>query len=125
MNEKIISILLSIAMIGGGTIMSNDSNEDSNTSSDVTTHLESTNNNYIPEQGFVPDEITAVKIAEAVLLPIYGETIYDNQPFKAKYIDTEECWVVYGTLKENSLGGVPEIKIEKNNGTIIYVTHSK
>ena len=28
---------------------------------------------YVPKNGFVPDEKTAIKIAEAVLFPIYGE----------------------------------------------------
>lgn len=34
--------------------------------------------------GFVPDELTAKKIAEAIWLPIYGPSVLDERPYKAK-----------------------------------------
>ena len=38
-----------------------------------------------PAGGYVPDALTAVKIAEAVLVPVYGEQkIASERPFKAK-----------------------------------------
>jgi hypothetical protein len=47
----------------------------------------------MPNQGFVPDAITAQKIAEAVLAPVYGkEAIASEQPFRV-------------TLKNNTLDG--------------------
>lgn len=40
---------------------------------------------YKPENGYVPDQVTAVKIAEAVLIPIYSEkTTADEKPLKAE-----------------------------------------
>ncbi len=36
------------------------------------------------EDGYVPDERTAVEVAKAVLLPIYGKSILEQQPYKAK-----------------------------------------
>jgi hypothetical protein len=37
---------------------------------------------YAPKDGFVPDAKTAVKIAEAVLIPVYGENkIESERPF--------------------------------------------
>lgn len=52
---------------------------------------------YRPKSGYVPDKETAVKIAEAVLIPVYGEKkIVDERPFHA---DREgDVWTVYGTL---------------------------
>jgi hypothetical protein len=39
---------------------------------------------YQPKNGFVPDAETAVKIAEAVLIPVYGEKhIMSERPFKS------------------------------------------
>ena len=80
---------------------------------------------YIPNNGVVPDEETAIKIAEAVWLPIYGEHIYSNQPFMAIYNETERCWYVKGSLPETTVGGVPEIIISKSDGKILYINHGK
>ena len=77
---------------------------------------------YIPKEGFVPNEETAIKIAEAVWLPIYGKTIYKERPFKTKLIDN--IWYVSGTL-HSPLGGVAEVEIDKTNGKILRVTHGK
>lgn len=82
-------------------------------------------NTYVPNEGFVPNEETAIKIAEAVWLPIYGESINNKKPFIAEYNEAEEFWEVYGTLPENMIGGVPEIKIRKNDGKILHVTHGR
>jgi hypothetical protein len=39
---------------------------------------------YVPKEGFVPNEKTAIRIAEAVLGPIYGEVqIAKERPFAA------------------------------------------
>jgi len=43
------------------------------------------NGGFKPNQGYVPDEETAVKIAEAVWYNIYGDVIYDSLPFWASY----------------------------------------
>ena len=80
---------------------------------------------YVPNDGFVPNEETAIKVAEAIWTPIYGENINDKKPFVAEYNEKEGCWEVRGTLPENTLGGVPEIKINKSDGKILYVHHGK
>ena len=80
---------------------------------------------YKKNEGFIPDEKTAIKIAEAVWLPIYGDSINEKKPFIATYDEEEDCWEVYGTLPENMRGGVPEIKINKSDGKIFYVNHDK
>jgi hypothetical protein len=90
---------------------------------------------FVPEQGFVPREATAKKIAEAVWLPIYGEEIYEYKPFEAKLTSTKKVWIVKGTLEssipsrngEKSIvvGGVPYAKIRKKDAKIIEVYHTE
>lgn len=82
---------------------------------------------------YVPDEKTAIAIAEAVWLPIFGERIYESKPFVAK-LHEGTFWVVKGTLNVPKAGadtivivkgGVPYIQIRKSDGRIQSVGHSK
>ena len=72
---------------------------------------------------YVPDGETAIKIAEAIWLPIYGKKIYDNRPFIAKLRDSS-VWVVEGTLN-SAKGGVPYMEIQKSDCKILKVFHGK
>ena len=77
---------------------------------------------YQPKNGFVPNEKTAIRIAEAVLIAVYGEKqIKSEEPFSAKLLNG--VWTVQGTIADGVEGGVAIIKISKANGTIISVTH--
>lgn len=78
----------------------------------------------MPEAGFVPDAATAIRIAEAVWLPIYGETVLTEKPFEARLIG-KGVWVVQGSLPKGMKGGVPYIEISKRDGRILEVTHGK
>jgi hypothetical protein len=78
---------------------------------------------FKPQAGFVPNEATAIRIAEAVWLPIYGVGIYDNKPFGAKL--NGDSWVVEGTLPEYMHGGAPYAEISRIDGRIIRVSHGK
>ncbi|SEO31600.1 NTF2 fold immunity protein [Mucilaginibacter gossypiicola] len=71
----------------------------------------------------VPDEKTAIKIAEAVWLPIYGESIYQERPFTATL--NNGVWYVYGCKPDSALGGVAEIKIRKSDCKILWFQHLK
>jgi len=79
--------------------------------------------NYIPKEGYVLDEKTAIKIAEAVWLPIYGKRIYEKKPFIARLYG--EIWMVHGSLPLQTLGGVPIAEISKKTGEILRVSHDK
>ena len=79
---------------------------------------------YTPEAGFVPDANTAIMIAEAVWLPIYGKAVLTKKPFEARLIDGG-VWVVEGSLPKGMEGGVPYIEISKLDGRILEVTHGK
>ena len=86
---------------------------------------ESEKHSFIPKDGFVPDEITAIRIAEAVWIPIYGEEqINSEKPFKA--ILKNGIWTIEGSLREGfTKGGVAVAEITKTDGRIIRVSHAK
>jgi|SRR5579862_2942988 len=78
----------------------------------------------IPPNGFVPDEKTAIRVAEALLIPIFGEKRIDSErPFSAEL--NGDIWVVKGYLPYGVKGGVAEIQISKKTCQVISVTHGK
>ena len=80
------------------------------------------NTSLLPDA--VPDEETALRIAEAVLVLVYGEDVL-SQPFNVTFDASKNVWVVTGTLPEGWDGGVPEIVIRKRDSMIMAVSHSK
>ena len=78
---------------------------------------------YVPSNGFVPNKLTAIRIAVAVWLPIHGNNIYKEKPFVAEIND--DIWTVTGSLPKGSVGGVSEIRIQKKDGKILSVIHGK
>lgn len=85
---------------------------------------EAQKHNYKPEEGYVPDEETAIKIAVAVWIPIYGkEQIEGEKPYQAVLKDG--VWYVTGFLPEGWLGGVAEAEIAKDDGRILRISHGK
>lgn len=91
-----------------------------------------------PKEGYVPDAKTAIKVAVAIWEPIYGaQQINEQAPYSANLQDG--VWTVKGSLpgpkeyidedgnKMGSVtaGGVAVIKIDKQTGCIIMVSHGK
>jgi hypothetical protein len=72
---------------------------------------------------YVPNEETAVRVAEAILYPIYGENVYQQRPFIA--ILENEIWVIEGSLPEGMKGGVAYIEIRKKDCKVLKVSHGK
>ena len=73
----------------------------------------------------MPDESTAVRIAEAVLAPIFGvEEVAKWRPYHAQ-LDKTGSWTVYDTLPRGSRGGTPMLKIKKRDGKVLDVWHSQ
>ncbi|XUM24215.1 NTF2 fold immunity protein [Bradyrhizobium oligotrophicum S58] len=73
---------------------------------------------FFPPREFVADANTAIAIARAVLIPIYGaEAIQRKEPLTARrHGDT---WVVEGTLcggAQNCVGGVAELHLSAQDG---------
>ncbi len=80
---------------------------------------------FVPAKGFVPDAVTAHRIAEAVWIPIYGErVIAKEKPFRATLHG--EVWTVTGKdLPAGRSGGVAEADISMRDGRILRVIHGK
>lgn len=77
-----------------------------------------------PAAGFVPDSSTAVRIAEAVLAPVYGGVAVERQrPFTASLKD--EVWTVEGTNPTQAIGGTAFLRISKFDGRILHMHHSR
>ncbi len=80
-----------------------------------------------PKDGFVPNAETAVKIAEAVLVPVYGKNqIESERPFTATR--QGDVWAVAGTLNCGAppcVGGTAVVKISKVSGRILFMAHYK
>jgi hypothetical protein len=77
-----------------------------------------------PKDGFVPNEQTAVAIAEAVLIPIYGEdNVRSERPFKAALANG--VWTVGGTLPPSFVGGTAVVRLAKSDGRVLFVMHLK
>lgn len=77
------------------------------------------------QKDIVPDEKTAIKIAEAVWSPRFGKDIYKSKPFKAT-LENDSIWHVKGTLpKRFTFGGVPHAFISKKDGRIVACFHGK
>jgi hypothetical protein len=77
-----------------------------------------------PKAGFVPDAETAIRVAEAILIPIYGkESVESGRPFVA--LLNGNVWTVTGTLPKGTLGGVATVEIAKDSACILRVAHGK
>jgi hypothetical protein len=86
-----------------------------------------------PKEGYVPGSDSAVEIAEAVLIPVYGkERIESEGPFTAKLKDG--VWTVSGTLhcpdgKRGTttacVGGVAVVELSRRDARILSMIHYK
>ncbi len=86
---------------------------------------ESGEKTFIPDEGYVPDEKTAIRIAVAVWEPIYGEThIADEKPYHATL--KNGVWTVEGSLPHGQTnGGTAIAKLAKSDGRILLIIHEK
>jgi hypothetical protein len=79
---------------------------------------------YLPKDGYVPNEETAIKIAVAVWEPIYGKKeIANEKPYKVNL--QNGVWYVKGSVKSGWKGGVAEIEICKQTAQVIRLNHGK
>jgi hypothetical protein len=87
-----------------------------------------------PANGYVPNATTAVKIAEAVLIPVFGEKqIASERPFHARL--EGDVWAVDRTLYCSNrkvetttnlcFGGAAAVKLSKSDARILFMTHYK
>ncbi|CAN5299282.1 hypothetical protein BH09BAC6_BH09BAC6_18020 [soil metagenome] len=81
------------------------------------------NHNIEKHDDYVPDEATAIKVAVAILEPIFGGTVDYQRPYNAKLYGN--VWYVYGSLHPGELGGVVNIEIRKYDCKIVRVSSGK
>lgn len=88
-------------------------------------HLIKSTRSIEPKNGLVPDRTTAIAIAYAVALPVYGEKEMDNEkPFRAEL--DHGVWTILGTLHCTScVGGTLVMQIDKASGKILFMTHTQ
>ncbi len=84
--------------------------------------------NPLYKKDVVPNAWIAAKIAEAVLLPIYGDIIIAQKPFKCELLQ-DSIWYVQGDghtiMTEKSLfyiDFVGQVYIQKKDGKILRIT---
>jgi hypothetical protein len=86
--------------------------------------IATTSKSYRPNSGYAPDSATAIAIARAVLISVYGKkTIVDEEPLRAEL--KGNVWTVIGTLKANYNAGTAILQLRKDTATILFVTHTE
>lgn len=90
----------------------------------ATSNLRANEGGYQPPDGFIPDSTTAVAVAEAILIGVYGKTQIERQRPMIASLEGK-AWVVAGTLRRGELGGVATIRLDKETGTVLRVMHGK
>lgn len=79
---------------------------------------------YVPTNGYICSAEVAIKVAEAILIPIYGaQSIKRQRPLNAELC--EGLWRVTGTMPRGIKGGVVCIEIEKESGCVVNLSHGK
>lgn len=84
----------------------------------------------------MPDAATALKVAEPILVKTYGSAKMDyERPFSAELVGN--VWFITGTLccpnesgrrtceRGQCLGGVARLKIRREDGKLLSVSHGK
>jgi hypothetical protein len=71
----------------------------------------------------VPNEKTAASIAEAILIPIYGDKqIQSEKPFRVTLQDN--IWLIEGALPDPpEPRGNFVLRLSKVNGKVLFITH--
>lgn len=79
---------------------------------------------FSPQAALVPDAKTAIAVAVAIWVPIYGkEKIESEQPYNAEL--HQDNWTVTGTFPPHLLGGVAKAVIAKSDARVLLVEHGK
>ena len=79
---------------------------------------------FKPEKGYVPDAKTAIAIAVAAWIPIYGKKHIDGEkPYNAELKDG--IWRVTGTLEKPKLGAWRRRRYRRKTARILKIVHGK
>ena|SRR5438874_13821500 len=75
-----------------------------------------------PKDGYVPDAVTAISIAVAVLTSLNGAAMVDREKPYTAQLDGD-TWIVSGRPAPE-MGGVAVVQISKKDGSIKCVYHT-
>jgi hypothetical protein len=74
--------------------------------------------------GVVADKETAIRIAEAILSPVYGEeAIREQRPYQVTVKDGK--WTVDGTASPGHVGGRFHIAILQSDGRVLEIGYGR
>jgi len=74
--------------------------------------------------GVVADKQTAIRIAEAILSPVYGEkAIREQRPYQVTVKDGK--WTVDGTASPGHVGGRFHIVILQSDGRVLEIGYGR
>ena len=77
----------------------------------------------LPPVGVLPEEETAVRVAEVILSRHYGTAEFEK--FKPYHATLEAgVWTVSGHLQEGHRGGTPMLRIRKDDARVLEIWHS-
>ena len=128
MKNKIFMIIMVIVVlsIGGLTVMLL-LNKTSKTNDFSIAEYSSYIDEFPSEKvvGFVDNKKIAKEKAELLWLEIYGDSIKDKKPYVVSFDETNQVWLVQGSLPKNYDGGVPNILIQKSDGKVLAIWHDK
>lgn len=133
MNKKLILyrivIVLIVILIGGGIYIS--FLKKTKTDETIGT-FKLTDYSYFIENfpsdkvlGSVDSARLAKENAEAIWIETYGESIKETKSYIVSFDYENKVWLVQGTLQKNLKGGVPCVLIQKEDGKVLAVWHSK
>jgi sarcosine oxidase gamma subunit len=87
-------------------------------------HVPAQEHNLRLSQALVPDEKTAISIAVAVWIPIYGEKqISLERPYVASL--SQGKWTVVGSIPGGGPGGTAIAVIAEADGQVFRVSHGR
>jgi len=69
------------------------------------------------------DKESAIKIAEIILVKIYGEKVLKQKPWSVS--ENDNSFKIRGTTVHTQKGGVAEIIINKSDARILHVIHER
>lgn len=75
----------------------------------------------------VVDVLPTLDVAYKVALPILQSrynSSFENYEFQG-YLANDSIWVIYGNLIQLVEGGGPYIELNKNDGRVVVITHTK
>ena len=119
---KAVALLIAVFLLVGGTVVAQSGSDGEEF--EFNRRLVKKTHSFTPKDGFVPDKASAIAIAYAVAVPIYGKKEMDAElPFRAELKDG--VWMVLGTMHcANCDGGTLVMEIDKQTARILFVTHT-